>query len=282
MQQRRLAAWAGGGALALLAGLVTGLTPPCAWAGGPGGRPHGVAYNGFPSVGIGIGIGGYAGGAAFAYPGFGFGYYPGGYRGFWSNGFSLYGPPVPTYGIVPGTFGGSDQRIYPLAPIWFPPPSFHAAPPGGPPLVVNPFGPPPPLPPVGPAETAPEPRPFLLKPEGDDIPPPPRPLVEPDMPVPTASRAPSLAPRPPQPIEFEVVVANPSAELRVDGWRTHETGPVRRFHSPPLAAGETYRYEFAATWQEDDRPRTVTRTVEVRPGEKVRVDLTESATVRNP
>jgi uncharacterized protein (TIGR03000 family) len=40
-----------------------------------------------------------------------FGYVPGAYRGFWSNGYSLYGPPVPTYGSVPGYFGGSDQRL---------------------------------------------------------------------------------------------------------------------------------------------------------------------------
>jgi uncharacterized protein (TIGR03000 family) len=43
----------------------------------------------------------------------GVGIYPyGSYNGFWSNGFSLYGPPVPTYGSIPGTFGGSDQRLY--------------------------------------------------------------------------------------------------------------------------------------------------------------------------
>jgi uncharacterized protein (TIGR03000 family) len=39
------------------------------------------------------------------------GIYPGGYPGFWSNGFSMYGPPVPTYGTVPGFFGGADQRL---------------------------------------------------------------------------------------------------------------------------------------------------------------------------
>lgn len=39
------------------------------------------------------------------------GYYPGAYGGFYSNGFSLYGPPVPTYGSIPGYFGGGDQRL---------------------------------------------------------------------------------------------------------------------------------------------------------------------------
>jgi uncharacterized protein (TIGR03000 family) len=41
----------------------------------------------------------------------GFGYYPGVYNGFWSNGFTMYGPPVPTYGSIPGYYGGSDQRL---------------------------------------------------------------------------------------------------------------------------------------------------------------------------
>jgi uncharacterized protein (TIGR03000 family) len=45
--------------------------------------------------------------------GVGVGVYPyGSYNGFWSNGFSLYGPPVPTYGSVPGVFGGADQRLF--------------------------------------------------------------------------------------------------------------------------------------------------------------------------
>jgi uncharacterized protein (TIGR03000 family) len=40
-----------------------------------------------------------------------FGYVPGAYQGFWSNGFTLYGPPVPTYGSIPGFYGGYDQRL---------------------------------------------------------------------------------------------------------------------------------------------------------------------------
>jgi hypothetical protein len=40
-----------------------------------------------------------------------FGYWPGAYGGQWSNGYTLYGPPVPTYGSIPGYFGGSDQRL---------------------------------------------------------------------------------------------------------------------------------------------------------------------------
>jgi uncharacterized protein (TIGR03000 family) len=40
-----------------------------------------------------------------------YGVFSGGYQGFYSNGFSAYGPPVPTYGSVPGYFGGADQRL---------------------------------------------------------------------------------------------------------------------------------------------------------------------------
>lgn len=45
------------------------------------------------------------------WPGPYFGYFPGRYGGFWTNGNSLYGPPVPTYGTVPGSLGGADQTL---------------------------------------------------------------------------------------------------------------------------------------------------------------------------
>lgn len=37
-------------------------------------------------------------------------FYSGAIGNFWSNGLSLYGPPVPTQGPIPGSFGGSDSR----------------------------------------------------------------------------------------------------------------------------------------------------------------------------
>src|SRR5207244_1193813 len=61
-----------------------------------------------PPVGVGVGVGI---GAGYGYPFGALGYYPGAYSSSWSNGFSLYGPPVPTYGTVPGAFGGADQRL---------------------------------------------------------------------------------------------------------------------------------------------------------------------------
>jgi hypothetical protein len=160
MRQRRLSRWAGKGALALLAGVA--LPPSPGFAGHPGRH---AGYTGGVGIGVGIGIVGTPGGPAFGYSGVGVAVPYGAYRGFWSNGYSLYGPPVPTYGIVPGTFGGSDQRLYPLPPMWFGGPTFLAVPP--------PIGPPP-MPP-GIYEGAPPPRPFPIDPsKPDDVAPPPR------------------------------------------------------------------------------------------------------------
>ncbi|MBX7104840.1 MAG: hypothetical protein K1X57_12215 [Gemmataceae bacterium] len=66
----------------------------------------------------------YPRGASFGFwTGPAFGYFPGAYGGFWSNGYSLYGPPVPTYGSIPGFFGGSDQKLsnFPDSRYLFPP-----------------------------------------------------------------------------------------------------------------------------------------------------------------
>lgn len=48
----------------------------------------------------------------------GWGGYPARAGNFWTNGLSLYGPPVPTYAPIPGSFGGSDaHRFYMNPPI---------------------------------------------------------------------------------------------------------------------------------------------------------------------
>lgn len=69
----------------------------------------------------------YPPGPYFGYwTGAGFGYVPNIYQGHWSNGFTAYGPPVPTYGSIPGYFGGADQRLsnFPDSRYWFPPYSY--------------------------------------------------------------------------------------------------------------------------------------------------------------
>lgn len=65
-----------------------------------------------PGVGVGVGIGPSVGFGVYPRSIYGgFGYFPSQYNGFYTNGFSAYGPPVPTYGIVPGTFGANDYRL---------------------------------------------------------------------------------------------------------------------------------------------------------------------------
>lgn len=67
-------------------------------------------YSNFgPGFGFGPRVGPWFGPGVWGYPFF----FSGAYGGFWLNGNSLYGPPVPTYGPIPGSFGGSDaQRLY--------------------------------------------------------------------------------------------------------------------------------------------------------------------------
>src|SRR5262245_54015008 len=61
--------------------------------------------------GVGVGVGAWPRYPFGTYPYGYLGYFPSQYNGFYTNGFSAYGPPVPTYGIVPGTFGASDYRL---------------------------------------------------------------------------------------------------------------------------------------------------------------------------
>ena len=77
-----------------------------------------------------------------------------------------------------------------------------------------------------------------------------------------------------------VVVALPAddAELAVDGETIPGQGPTREFDTMPLDAGGEHRLTFTATW-EPNTYTTMTRskTVLVRPGEFVRVDLSVEA-----
>ena len=70
------------------------------------------------SVSVGVGV---YGGPRHLPPFPYFGVYPLHYPGFYGNGMSMYGPPVPTYGPIPGTFGASDHRVNQNGPaIGFP------------------------------------------------------------------------------------------------------------------------------------------------------------------
>jgi uncharacterized protein (TIGR03000 family) len=65
------------------------------------------------------------------------------------------------------------------------------------------------------------------------------------------------------------------AKLTVDGQETRQTGPLRRFYSPPLTPGKTYRYSFEWTYQKDGKTVKRSRSIPVRAGDDKEVDLLE-------
>jgi uncharacterized protein (TIGR03000 family) len=67
------------------------------------------------------------------------------------------------------------------------------------------------------------------------------------------------------------------ARLMVDGQETKQTGSVRRFISPPLTPGKTYRYSLQWTYRKGGQSVTRTRIVRVHAGESKEVDLIEEA-----
>jgi uncharacterized protein (TIGR03000 family) len=65
----------------------------------------------------------------------------------------------------------------------------------------------------------------------------------------------------------------PRAKVWVEGVRTRGRGELRRFTSPPLPAGREFVYSIRATWKEKGRRVTRKRTLTVRAGDYVRLDL---------
>lgn len=62
------------------------------------------------------------------------------------------------------------------------------------------------------------------------------------------------------------------ARLFIEGRETKSKGPKRRFVSPPLAPGK-YTYSLKAIIPGRNGPRTVTRRIDVRPGDFESIDL---------
>lgn len=65
-----------------------------------------------------------------------------------------------------------------------------------------------------------------------------------------------------------------AADVWFQGKLMTQSGQVRRYYSPPLSPDVDYTYQIQATWREYDRPVTVTRTLRVRGGEKLELDMT--------
>lgn len=90
------------------------------------------------------------------------------------------------------------------------------------------------------------------------------------------------APRPKEEVRVTqpatIFVSLPAeAQLFVDEQQTMSTAAERRFTTPPLVPGATYYYTLKANFQQNGRPVTLTRQVNVRAGEESRVAFTMPA-----
>jgi uncharacterized protein (TIGR03000 family) len=199
-----------------------------------------------PRVAPAWGYPGLAGGPFVGYP-----YYPG-FFGFsgragssWSNGLSLYGPPVPVYGPIPGVLGNDDlvRQWRSTLPVGFQGYGW-----------------------VGVYAASPR-----LRPNTVSV----RPLIESfgSAPPVRGSAAPTGGC-----LIVSVKVPQPTAEVFVDGTKTAQTGTDRTFESPPLEAGKKYAYTVTARWIENGRAVERSMQVTGEPGEVVRADFGAPAT----
>ena len=63
------------------------------------------------------------------------------------------------------------------------------------------------------------------------------------------------------------------AKVWFNNMSTTTTGTNRLFESPALQSGHRYTYEFKAQWNENGRPVTKTKEIDVFPGAKLQVDF---------
>jgi len=160
---------------------------------------------------------------------------------FWTNGLSLYGPPVPTYGPVPGTFGGGDaHRFYSNPPIFG--------------YGLNYLG-----------YRSPSPR--LANPTASVYPPGQGEIVD-------RPRLRRFPPSNPRCARVQVALPHPDADIWLNSTAMKGTGTERAFESPELAEGKSYQYEVVARWPHDGREKSESRTVTVAAGETVVADFT--------
>jgi uncharacterized protein (TIGR03000 family) len=67
-----------------------------------------------------------------------------------------------------------------------------------------------------------------------------------------------------------------NAVVKFGSEKTTQTGAERRFISPPLQPGRGYTYDVQVQWKDGERTVDRHRTVDVRAGQQVNVDLTGS------
>jgi uncharacterized protein (TIGR03000 family) len=207
------------------------------------------AQMGANGPGIAIGIGSYGGfGPGYGFGpgpyfgrGYGYGPYYGGMAssaGFYSfSGYSTYGPPVPTYGVTPGAFGGSDASSLTRGGIPLPRKNNFTTHWLGERSAYQPWAP---------SHVSPY-----------------APPLNPSMEINTIRMLPIL---------IEVKVPE-SAVVTLDGKPTTSAGLVRVFRSPDLPTDKSFDYDIVATWKEGEKPVTKSKTISGKPGERLTVDF---------
>ena len=177
----------------------------------------------------------------------GYGFYPPAVGSFWTNGYSLYGPPVPTYNPVPGTFGmaTADKLHFRHTD----PRPVNASFPG-----LGWYG-----------YRNPSPRPVHPSVRA-------WPAVPGVFPMPLANALPPAS----DPTCIRVAMRLPAADavVTVNDAETKQKGTERVFQSPPLKEGQRYKYEVVTRWTENGQSRAESRTVTATAGEAVGVDFT--------
>lgn len=85
-----------------------------------------------------------------------------------------------------------------------------------------------------------------------------------------------------QPVKLRVLMPWPNATLTIEGTDTKQTGSTRLFVSPPVETGRDYSYTLTTVWKPNNyTTKTRTRTVSVRAGQEIEVDLRQPDD-RNP
>jgi uncharacterized protein (TIGR03000 family) len=77
---------------------------------------------------------------------------------------------------------------------------------------------------------------------------------------------------------FIQVIVPADGRIWFDGEPTSQTGPLRRFETPPLEGGRYALYEVKARWRQDGREVSRTRPVRVLPGQRLTVDFLQPGT----
>lgn len=227
------------------------LVSPPAWYGNGPAHPHrpdpgpgyGWSYYGVPD-GPYVAAGAAPwGGRPWGGPGWLWWGPPGAFGSFWTNGRSLYGPPVPTYGPTPGVFGaGDDDKRF----FRNPPPTSG--------LYIG----------LGWVGTR-SPSPRYFAPNVSVHPAPPSVSVVQAPPAVTADGAPC--------IRLAVRLPDPAADVWIEQTAMKQTGTDRVFESPPLKDGQ-YKYTIVARWANAGRDQAESRVVVAAPGQTVQVDFT--------